>query len=131
MSSSIGGMFLTVFTTAALGAVVFYLLQRLKVTEAHLAVLDQKTRQNVDVGEVKSLLRKEIPNLRHLLSPDHGKTIPPRVTESGEGPGQTPKAPSGLTFGAAPAVQGPVRRLEEDGQEEEKVEAAPHSPNSD
>ena len=50
MSSSMGGMFLTVFTTAALGVVVYYLLQRLKVTEAHLALLDRKSRQNVDIG---------------------------------------------------------------------------------
>ena len=64
-----GGMFLTVFTTAALGVVVYYLLQRLKVTEAHLALLDRKSRQNVDIGEVKSLLRNEIPNLRTTPDP--------------------------------------------------------------
>ena len=70
---------------------MFYLLQRLKVTEAHLAVLDQKTRQNVDVGEVKSLLRKEIPNLRHLLSPDHGKTIRPGSRKAGKAQAKRPK----------------------------------------
>jgi hypothetical protein len=131
-SSAAGGLFLTVFTTAALGAVVFYLLQRLKVTEARLTLLDQKSRQNVDVGEVKSLLRKEIPNLRRLFD---GETGPPRITESGERPGgntKTAEAPPGLTFGAAPAVQGPVRRLEEDDEhEEEKVEAAAPSPGAD
>lgn len=138
MSSSIGGVFFTIFTTAALGAVVFYLLQRLKVTEAHLALLDQKSRQNVDVGEVKSLLRKEIPNLRHLFptQEDNGEAGPPRVVAPNvcqKALGKAAKATTRLTFGAASPVQGPVRRLEEedDQQEEEKVEAPTDSTGSD
>ena len=130
---------MTVFTTAALGVVVYYLLQRLKVTEAHLALLDRKSRQNVDIGEVKSLLRNEIPNLRRLLTPQtnhHGKTQPPGGTEIvQQAGGETSEAPSGLTFGAASPVQGPVRRLEEDDdqqeEEEEKTQAAADSPGSD
>lgn len=136
MSSSVGSVFLTVFTTTALGALVFYLLQRLKVAEARLALLDQKTRQSVDVGEVKGLFQKEIPNIRRLVQTvvssqkppaNDGKAPPPGdgVLPPPPGPSEAPKAAPRLTFGAAPAVQGPVRRLEDVEDEEEKVPDAP------